>query len=103
MECPVCNGEMWDNRAKKTNPKAPDFKCKDKACTGVIWPPKRKNGTAPTPQASSPAVSNGGGDALSQLKTIATELHEVKVILLQKLMAKTSEPVPEVDIEDVPF
>ena len=22
---------------KKTNPKAPDFKCKDKTCTGVIW------------------------------------------------------------------
>ena len=20
-----------------TNPKAPDFKCKDKTCTGVIW------------------------------------------------------------------
>ena len=28
---------MWDNRGKKTNPKAPDFKCRDKNCTGVIW------------------------------------------------------------------
>ena len=36
--CPVCSGPMWDNRAKKMNPKAPDFKCKKKDCTGVIWP-----------------------------------------------------------------
>jgi hypothetical protein len=39
--CPVCAGDMWDNRAKKAsgsvNPKAPDFGCKDKACTGRIW------------------------------------------------------------------
>lgn len=38
--CPVCGGEMWDNRDRKTNPKAPDFKCKDKTCDGVVWPPK---------------------------------------------------------------
>jgi hypothetical protein len=36
-DCPECGGAMWDNREKKTNPKAPDFKCKDKSCTGVIW------------------------------------------------------------------
>jgi hypothetical protein len=34
---------MWDNRGKKKNPKAPDFKCKNKSCDGVIWPPKGKN------------------------------------------------------------
>jgi hypothetical protein len=39
-KCPVCGGAMWDNRDTKTNPKAPDFKCKDKTCDGVIWPPK---------------------------------------------------------------
>ena len=31
-QCPKCGGEMWDNRDDKRNPKAPDFKCKDKAC-----------------------------------------------------------------------
>jgi hypothetical protein len=36
-DCPECSGPMWGNREKKTNPKAPDFKCKDKSCTGVIW------------------------------------------------------------------
>jgi len=38
--CPKCGGGMWDNRASKRNPRAPDFKCKDKSCDGVIWPPR---------------------------------------------------------------
>jgi hypothetical protein len=44
--CPVCGGRMWDNRATKRNPRAPDFKCRDRACDGVLWPPK---GTATAP------------------------------------------------------
>ena len=39
-DCPKCGGEMWDNREGKRNPKAPDFKCKDRGCDGVIWPPR---------------------------------------------------------------
>jgi hypothetical protein len=35
--CPVCNGRMWDNRTGKRNPKAPDFKCRDRRCDGVVW------------------------------------------------------------------
>lgn len=38
--CPKCGGRTWDNRATKTNPKAPDFKCRDRTCDGVIWPAK---------------------------------------------------------------
>lgn len=38
--CPKCGGKMWDNRVNKTNPKAPDYKCRDRNCDGVIWPPK---------------------------------------------------------------
>jgi hypothetical protein len=30
--CPKCGGAMWDNRGKKNNDTAPDFKCKDKGC-----------------------------------------------------------------------
>ena len=45
VTCPKCGGKMWDNRATKTNPKAPDFKCRDRSCDGVVWPPKgAKNG-----------------------------------------------------------
>ncbi len=41
--CPNCGGPMWDNREGKTNPKSPDFKCKDKECkdgkgmTTALW------------------------------------------------------------------
>jgi hypothetical protein len=38
--CPKCGGRMWDNRLTKKNPKAPDYKCRDRSCDGVIWPPK---------------------------------------------------------------
>jgi hypothetical protein len=38
--CPKCGGRMWDNRLGKRNPRAPDFKCRDRTCDGVIWPPK---------------------------------------------------------------
>lgn len=43
--CPKCGGEMWDNRATKTKPTQPDYRCKDApkrrgepGCDGVIWP-----------------------------------------------------------------
>ena len=36
--CPKCGGYMWDNRMSKRNPKAPDFKCRNRACDGVLWP-----------------------------------------------------------------
>ena len=38
--CPKCGGRMWDNRLSKRNPKAPDYKCRDRSCDGVIWPPR---------------------------------------------------------------
>lgn len=45
VPCPKCGGRTWDNRVGKRNPKAPDFKCRDKSCDGCVWPPK--NGAAP--------------------------------------------------------
>ncbi len=43
--CPKCGGKMWDDRDSKRNPKAPDFKCRNKpkakgapGCEGVLWP-----------------------------------------------------------------
>lgn len=36
--CPKCGGRVWDNRLTKKNPKAPDYKCRDKSCDGCIWP-----------------------------------------------------------------
>lgn len=35
--CPDCGGPVWDNRNDKRNPRAPDFKCKAKACGAGVW------------------------------------------------------------------
>jgi len=40
VSCPKCGGRMWDNRLTKRNPQAPDYKCQNRSCDGVIWPPK---------------------------------------------------------------
>jgi uncharacterized protein with PIN domain len=40
VRCPVCGGEMYDNRATKRSSKAPDFKCKNAECgkgKGIYW------------------------------------------------------------------
>jgi hypothetical protein len=50
--CPKCQGPMWDNRVGKRNPKAPDFKCKDRGCDGVVWPPRGAKSTAPAAAAA---------------------------------------------------
>jgi hypothetical protein len=55
IACPKCGGKMWDNRATKLNPKQPDYKCKDRGCDGVIWPPR--NGAAPKAAASAPRTT----------------------------------------------
>lgn len=51
--CPICQGQMWDNRKRKAegsmSAKAPDFKCRDKACEGVIWPPRSSSKARPAP------------------------------------------------------
>jgi len=67
--CPRCQGPMWDNREGKRNPKAPDFKCKDRGCDGVIWPPRDGRGTAPAPAvksstgAAAPGATKGASSA----------------------------------------
>src|ERR671937_2730589 len=50
VSCPKCGGRMWDNRLTKRNPRAPDYKCRDRSCDGVIWPPKGQ-AAAPAPRA----------------------------------------------------
>jgi len=45
VSCPKCGGRMWDNRLTKRNPRAPDYKCQNRSCDGVIWPAKT-SGTA---------------------------------------------------------
>jgi hypothetical protein len=53
---------MWDNRLSKRNPKAPDFKCRNRSCDGVIWPPKAGKPNAASNGRSSTVVA--GADPL---------------------------------------
>ncbi len=53
--CPKCGGAMWDNRASKKNPRAPDFKCKRADCDGVIWPAKASGNGNGASKAAAPA------------------------------------------------
>ena len=59
VSCPKCGGRMWDNRLTKRNPRAPDYKCQNRSCDGVIWPSK----AAATPAA----------DAKDERKGVQTE------------------------------
>ena len=59
--CPKCGGEMWDNRVGKRNPKAPDFKCKDKSCEGVVWPPRNATPVAAPAPGAVGAHTNADG------------------------------------------
>jgi len=63
--CPKCGGRMWDNRIGKRNPRAPDFKCRDRGCDGVVWP------------ARAPAATTGdsAGDAPPPVAATGTSDH----------------------------
>src|SRR5438105_733937 len=41
--CPKCGARMWDNRSSKRNRRAPDFKCRNRSCDGVLWPGQHKS------------------------------------------------------------
>ena len=56
VSCPKCGGRMWDNRLTKRNPKAPDYKCRDRNCDGVVWPAKTGNGAATPSDAEAPVA-----------------------------------------------
>lgn len=67
MQCPKCGGaEMWDNRLTKKNPKAPDFKCVDKSCDGVVWPPKPGQAAPYKPNAVQPHPTGAPAPAAKQ-------------------------------------
>src|SRR5438876_6650057 len=62
VSCPKCGGRMWDNRQTKRNPKAPDYKCQNRSCDGVIWPPKPVGDAKEEKKAATTSVLVGGGE-----------------------------------------
>ncbi len=50
---------MWDNRLTKSNPRAPDFKYRDRSCDGVVWPARSASGNTPANGRDGPADQGG--------------------------------------------
>lgn len=69
LACPKCGGRMWDNRATKRNPKAPDYKCRDNACDGVIWPGQGSN----SPKNNTRQTGNGQQSNVRNIRQTPTE------------------------------
>jgi hypothetical protein len=67
--CPKCGGRMWDNRLSKRNPKAPDYKCRNRSCDGVIWPSKSGNSGGPR---GPEATANTAGPLVPEHEHLAT-------------------------------
>jgi hypothetical protein len=64
VSCPKCGGRMWDNRLTKRNPKAPDWKCRDRSCDGVMWPPKTQGNAMDSEGYEPPTDGPFGEDSL---------------------------------------
>ena len=75
VACPKCGGAMWDNRLSKKNPKQPDFKCRNRACDGVIWPPRNGTRQAAPPQNNAPQPFSQGGPLPYEVETGAPPAH----------------------------
>src|SRR5207253_3481432 len=59
--CPKCGGPMWDNRDSKRNPRAPDFRCRNRVCDGVLWPAQHRS-AVPTVGRTAGSGASGNGD-----------------------------------------
>lgn len=71
--CPDCGGRMWDNRKDKRNPRAPDFKCRDTSCKGVIWPSKQKSGNTAAVNAAAADTADGDRADVRPFQDIVNE------------------------------
>ena len=73
--CPKCGGRMWDNRLSKRNPKAPDFKCRNRSCDGVIWP--AKPGQRPSVNGSTSGDVTDAGPLVPEGESAVTEADQI--------------------------
>jgi hypothetical protein len=73
--CPKCGGRMWDNRLSKRNPKAPDYKCRNRSCDGVIWP--AKPGQKASLNGRDASASNDTLPLIPDHETAATEADQI--------------------------
>ena len=98
--CPKCGGRMWDNRASKRNPKAPDFKCRDRRCDGVLWPGQHQ---AAAPIVTQRAVSMSAAQSADVSESSnGTKRHSVRRCYLAVTEFVLSEVRPKYQDAGVP-
>ncbi|MGI8508637.1 MAG: Rad52/Rad22 family DNA repair protein [Gemmatimonadaceae bacterium] len=93
VSCPKCGGRTWDNRLTKRNPKAPDYKCRDRNCDGVVWP-ARQNGAG----SDSEHGEEESGEEGSNVATGAVPAAEKKVVRKPRSVATVM-----AGDDDIPF
>jgi hypothetical protein len=80
---------MWDNREKKKNPKAPDFRCKNDDCAsigGVIWPPKTgQHIIKEVPVPMKPVIKTNGQSHPEMLLSYAKDLVVAQIAAGQQI------------------
>jgi hypothetical protein len=101
---------MWDDRTSKRNPRAPDFKCRNKpkvmngpGCPGVIWPPRDGE---QRPAAAAPAASRGGARAAAPAPRAARPAPPPPAALPPFRDAFSDDETPDqggYDDDDLPF
>lgn len=92
IPCPQCGGPMWDNSDTKTNPKAPDYQCKDSTCIDAesgyrtaVWATDTQKMAAQGTAAAKGQPAVGGKRAIIIDKLMGVCLDAAKEALTQKL------------------
>jgi hypothetical protein len=96
IPCPQCGGPMWDNSQTKTNPRAPDYQCKDSTCvdpesgyrTAVWASDTQKMAAQGTAAAKGQPAAPNGKRAIIIDKLMAVCVDAAKAMLNQKFTAE---------------
>jgi hypothetical protein len=71
LVCPTCGSKMFDNRGRKQNAKAPDFRCSNKDCVTddgfrtAVWVRDLRKDGQPIPPIQKPAAKEEAGNGKS--------------------------------------
>jgi hypothetical protein len=99
IPCPQCGGPMWDNSLTKTNPKAPDYQCKDSTCIDgesgyrtAVWATDTQKMAAQGTAAAKGQPPTNGKRAIIIDKLMGVCVDAAKAILAERF--KTGSEIP---------
>jgi hypothetical protein len=99
IPCPQCGGPMWDNSLTKTNPRAPDYQCKDSTCVDpesgyrtAVWASDTQKMAAQGTAAAKGQPAANGKRAIIIDKLMGVCVDAAKAILAERF--KTGSEIP---------